>query len=92
MTRPVSDISEFITCQRGSADVSLPTFEKGEQVTRSLSDISEWIEINGQGRKGHVSLLVTFRGAQVCLLRQIQVQKHYNCIESTSKYNTFLKS
>ena len=32
----------------------------GGQLTRSVLDISEWIKIDGQRRKGHVSLLVTF--------------------------------
>ena len=50
----------------------LPTFEKGGggggAQTAPVSDISEWIQIEGQGRRGHMLLLTLIKGHRsVCI-------------------------
>ena len=60
----------------------LSTFEKGgggggAQVAPPVSDISEWIKVEGQGRRGPKLLLTFFKGHRsVCTphLRKLQVQ------------------
>ena len=50
--------------------VPLPTFEKGggAQMALPVSDISEWIQIEGQGRRGHMLLLTLIKGHRsVCI-------------------------
>ena len=45
-------------------NVPLPTFERGggAQMALPVSDISEWIQIEGQGRRGHMLLLTLIKG------------------------------
>ena len=50
--------------------VPLPTFERGggAQMALPVSDISEWIQIEGQGREGHMLLLTLIKGHRsVCI-------------------------
>ena len=42
--------------------MSLPTFKRGgggAQMALPITDISEWIQIAGQGRRGHMLLNIT---------------------------------
>ena len=76
MTRPMSDISEFITCQRGSAEggdtcPSQLLRGGGAQMALPVSDISEWIQIEGQGRRGHMLLITLKKGHRAVLLYQL---------------------
>ena len=90
VTRPMSDISEFITCQRGSAEggdtCSSQLLRRGAQMALPVSDISEWIQIEGQGRRGHMLLLTLIKGHRsVCIpdLREFKFNNiiHWHFIE-----------
>ena len=52
VARPESEISEWIVEARASPN----SWEEGHKCP-SLSDISEWIKVEGQGIRGHMSLL-----------------------------------
>ena len=62
----------------------LPTFEKGggAQMALPVSDISEWIQIEDQGRRGHILLLTLIKGHRfVCIpdLREFKFNNMIHC-------------
>ena len=84
MTRPMSDFSEFITCQRGSAEGgdTCPSqlLRGGAQMALPVSDISKLIQIEGQGRRGHMLLLTLIKGHRSVCIPDLREFKFNNII------------
>ena len=58
----------------------LPTFERGAQMALPVSDISEWIQIEGQGRRGHMLLLTLIKGHRSVCIPDLREFKFNNII------------
>ena len=59
----------------------LPTFERGgAQMALPVSDISEWIQIEGQGRRGHMLLITLIKGHRAVCISDLREFKFNNII------------
>ena len=62
----------------------LTTFERGggggAQMALPVSDISEWTQIEGQGRRGHMLLLTLIKGHRSVCIPDLREFKFNNII------------
>ena len=95
----IYNMSARIGGRRGH--VPLPTFKRGAQMALPVLDISEWIQIEGQGRRGYMLLLTLIKGHRsVCISRDmadIPLKQRKSSIQPTNQptnryLNAHLKS
>ena len=58
----------------------LTTFERGAQMALPVSDISEWIQIEGKGKRGPMLLLTLIKGHRSVCIPDLREFKFNNII------------
>ena len=62
----------------------------GAQMALPVSDISEWIQIEGQGRRGHVFLLTLIKGHRSVCIPDLREFKFNNIIYTLTLHRSII--